>query len=108
MQYKKRYKIIGVVILVLLVLIHLCLRIGWWLVGLPVDQREQWYGFNWIPFAGFIDFLKYLGLLDDLTMTKAEFEETIHGVNTARLQNFPMKLTDEDIENIYSSFILVK
>ena len=46
--------------------------------------------------------------LDDLTMTKAEFEETIHGVNTARLQNFPMKLTDKDIENIYSSFILVK
>ena len=61
MQYKKRYKIIGVVILVLLVLIHLCLRIGWWLVGLPVDQREQWYGFNWIPFAGFIDFLKQQG-----------------------------------------------
>lgn len=55
----------------------------------------------------FIDFLKDLGMLNDLTMTKSEFDETIHGVNTQRLQNFPLKLTDGDIENIYSSFIKV-
>lgn len=70
-----------------------------------VNETTEITGFD---YAGFIDFLKDLGLLDDLTMTKVEFEETIHGVNTARLQNFPMKLTDKDIENIYSSFILVK
>ncbi len=56
---------------------------------------------------GFINFLSKLGLCDDLTMTKAEFDETIHGVNIQRLQNFPIKLTADDIENIYSSFIKV-
>lgn len=70
-----------------------------------VNETTEITGFD---YEGFIDFLKDLGLLEDLTMTKTEFEETIHGVNTARLQNFPMKLTDKDIENIYSSFILVK
>lgn len=70
-----------------------------------INETTEITGFD---YAGFIDFLKDLSLLEDLTMTKAEFEETIHGVNTARLQNFPMKLTDKDIENIYSSFILVK
>ena len=70
-----------------------------------INETTEITGFD---YAGFIDFLKDLGLLEDLTMTKDEFEETIHGVNTARLQNFPMKLTDKDIENIYSSFILVK
>lgn len=56
---------------------------------------------------GFINFLSKLGLCDDLTMTEAEFDETIHGVNIQRLQNFPLKLTADDIENIYSSFIKV-
>ena len=57
---------------------------------------------------GFINFLSKLGLFDDLTMTKAQFDETIHGVNIQRLQNFPLKLTEEDIKNIYCSFIDVK
>lgn len=57
---------------------------------------------------GFINFLSKLGLFDDLTMTKAQFDETIHGVNIQRLQNFSLKLTEEDIKNIYSSFIDVK
>ena len=52
--------------------------------------------------------LSKLGLFDDLTMTKAQFDETIHGVNIQRLQNFPLKLTEEDIKNIYCSFIDVK
>lgn len=56
---------------------------------------------------GFINFLSKLGLCDDLTMTEAELDETIHGVNIQRLQNFPLKLTADDIENIYSSFIKV-
>lgn len=57
---------------------------------------------------GFINFLSKLGLCGDLTMTESEFDETIHGVNTQRLQNFPLKLTDDDIKNIYSSFIGAK
>ena len=56
----------------------------------------------------FINFLSKLGLTDDLTMTKEQFEETINGVNTARLKNNPMPFTNEDIKNIYSSFILIK
>lgn len=57
---------------------------------------------------GFINFLSKLGLCDDFTMNESEFYETIHGVNIQRLQNFPLKLTADDIENIYSSFIEVK
>lgn len=57
---------------------------------------------------GYINFLSKLGLCNDLTMTESQFDETIHGVNTQRLQNFPLKLTADDIENIYSSFIKVK
>lgn len=57
---------------------------------------------------GYINFLSKLGLCNDLTMTESQFDETIHGVNTQRLQNFPLKLTADDIENIYTSFIKVK
>ena len=31
-------------------------------------------------------------------MSKSQFDETIHGVNIQRLQNFPLKLTEEDIK----------
>lgn len=51
--------------------------------------------------------LSNLGLLDDLTMTAEQFDETIHGVNVNRLLNHPVAFTDEDIRNIYSSFINV-
>lgn len=49
--------------------------------------------------------LKNLGLLNDLTMTSEQFEETVNGVNVNRLSNHPVSFTDDDIRNIYSSFI---
>ncbi len=49
--------------------------------------------------------LEDLELCNDLTMTEEEFEETINGVNIEKLQNHPMKFTQTDIENIYSSFL---
>ena len=52
--------------------------------------------------------LRDLNLLDDLTMNKAEFEETVNGVDASRLSNHPMKLTSDDIRNIYASFIEIK
>lgn len=52
--------------------------------------------------------LSKLGLLDDLTMTKEQFEETITGVNVNRLSNHPVLFTSDDIKNIYGSFIKIK
>ncbi len=69
-----------------------------------MKQTEEITGFD---NNAFINFLSKLGLLDDLTMTPEQFDETINGVNTARLQNNPMPFTNEDIKNIYSSFIKV-
>lgn len=51
--------------------------------------------------------LAQLGLLDDLTMTEAELEETVNGVDETRLSNHPVSFTKQDIKNIYSSFIKV-
>ncbi len=51
--------------------------------------------------------LSELGLLDDLTMTAEQFDETINGVNVNRLSNHPVSFTGDDIKNIYSSFINV-
>lgn len=51
--------------------------------------------------------LSELGLLDDLTMTSEQFEETIHGVNVNRLSNHPVSFDSDDIRNIYNSFIKV-
>lgn len=52
--------------------------------------------------------LDKLNLLDDLTMTVQQFDETVNGVNTGRLLNHPMCFNSSDIENIYRSFIKVK
>ena len=68
-----------------------------------MKQTEEITGFN---NDAFINFLSKLNLLDDLTMTPEQFDETVNGVNTARLQNNPMPFTNEDIKNIYSSFII--
>lgn len=51
--------------------------------------------------------LKDLGLLNDLTMTSQQFEETVTGVNVNRLSNHPVAFTTEDIRKIYSSFIKI-
>ena len=48
-----------------------------------------------------------LCLLDDLTMTAEQFDETVNGVNVNRLLNHPVAFTDGDIKNIYKSFIKV-
>lgn len=48
-----------------------------------------------------------LGLLEDLTMTAEQFDETVNGVNVNRLLNHPVTFTDDDIKNIYKSFIKV-
>ncbi len=69
-----------------------------------MKQTEDITGFD---NNAFINFLSKLNLLDDLIMTKEQFDETINGVNTARLQNNPMPFTSQDIKNIYSSFIKV-
>ena len=55
----------------------------------------------------FEQLLKDLGLLDGLTMTSEQFEETVNGVNVNRLLNHPVSFTADDIRNIYSSFIKV-
>ena len=68
-----------------------------------MKQTQEITGFD---NDAFINFLSKLGLLDDLTMTPEQFDETVNGVNTARLQNNPMPFTNEDIKNIYSSFII--
>lgn len=68
-----------------------------------MKQTEEITGFD---NDAFINFLSKLNLLDDLTMTPEQFDETVNGVNTARLQNNPMPFTNEDIKNIYSSFII--
>lgn len=49
-----------------------------------------------------------LGLLDDLTMTSAELEETVNGVDANRLSNHPYTFSSDDIRNIYTSFIKIK
>lgn len=46
-----------------------------------------------------------LHLLDDLTMTKAQLDETINGVDANRLANHPMVFQPTDIEKIYRTFI---
>lgn len=51
--------------------------------------------------------LKNLGLLDDLTMTAEQFEETVNGVNVNRLSNHPVKFDKDDIRNIYAGFIKI-
>ncbi|MGN0522455.1 MAG: iron-containing alcohol dehydrogenase [Eubacterium sp.] len=53
----------------------------------------------------FKELLNNLGLCDDLTMTKEQFDETVHGVNIQKLQNHPMEFSQSDIEKIYSSFL---
>lgn len=57
---------------------------------------------------GFINFLQKLGMLDGCSMTRDDFCETVSGVNTDRIKNNPMPFTQEDIKNIYSSFIKMK
>lgn len=52
-----------------------------------------------------IERLKALGLCRDLTMTRAQLDETVNGVNIERMGNHPMKFDLSDIEKIYSSFI---
>lgn len=51
--------------------------------------------------------LSDLGLLDDLTMNEAEFDETVNGVDATRLSNHPVAFTAEDIKKIYRSFIKI-
>lgn len=51
--------------------------------------------------------LKDLGLLNDLTMTSKQFDETVNGVNVNRLLNHPVSFTSDDIRKIYSSFIKI-
>lgn len=51
--------------------------------------------------------LDELGLLDNLTMTREEFDETVNGVDASRLSNHPVAFTQQDIENIYKSFIKI-
>lgn len=51
--------------------------------------------------------LSDLSLLDDLTMNETEFDETVKGVDATRLANHPVAFTDEDIRNIYESFIKI-
>lgn len=51
--------------------------------------------------------LSQLGLLDDLTMTAEQLDETVNGVNVNRLSNHPVAFADSDINNIYKSFIKV-
>lgn len=51
--------------------------------------------------------LSDLGLLDNLTMTAQQFDETINGVDVNRLSNHPVSFTSDDIKNIYSSFIRI-
>lgn len=68
-----------------------------------MKQTQEITGFD---NDAFINFLSKLGLLDDLTMTPEQFDETVNGVNIARLQNNPIPFTNEDIKNIYSSFII--
>lgn len=53
-------------------------------------------------------YIKKLGLLDSIIMSRDEFEETVNGVNLERIKNNPMKFGIDDVRNIYSSFILVK
>lgn len=56
----------------------------------------------------FINLLNELGLFKSLTMNISELDETVHGVNVQRMNNHPMKLDYDDIENIYRSFIEIK
>ncbi len=53
------------------------------------------------------ELLSNLGLLDDLTMTAEQFEETVNGVNVNRLSNHPVSFNSDDIKKIYGSFIKV-
>lgn len=69
-----------------------------------LDKIEEMTGFT--P-ASLEAYLKSLGLMDDMTMSKEEFDETIHGVDVSRLSNHPVSFTLEDIEKIYKSFIKV-
>lgn len=52
-------------------------------------------------------YLKELGLMDDLSMSKDEFYETVNGVDATRLSNHPVSFPQDDIEKIYKSFITV-
>ncbi|MCM1115638.1 MAG: iron-containing alcohol dehydrogenase [Clostridium sp.] len=51
--------------------------------------------------------LEKLGLLSDLSMTDKELAETVTGVNVGRLSNHPVSFTEDDIKNIYKSFIII-
>jgi alcohol dehydrogenase class IV len=52
--------------------------------------------------------LSDLGLLNDLNMSQVQFEETVNGVDVNRLSNHPVAFTNDDIRNVYKSFITVK
>lgn len=49
--------------------------------------------------------LRDLGLCEDMTLSAAELDECVHGVNVGRMKNHPMKFDFTDIENIYRSFM---
>lgn len=53
------------------------------------------------------ELLKSLGILENISMTPAEFEETVNGVNLQRIVNNPMLFDIDDVRKIYSSFIKV-
>lgn len=56
----------------------------------------------------FQNLLKNLGLCDDMTLSAAELDECVHGVNIDRMSNHPMKFDYNDIENIYRSFMVAE
>lgn len=49
--------------------------------------------------------LNDLGLCDDMTLSAAEFDECVHGVNVDRMSNHPMNFDYNDIEKIYRLFM---
>lgn len=69
-----------------------------------LDKVEEMTGFTPDSLEAY---LNELGLMDDMTMSKDEFDETIHGVDVSRLSNHPVSFTLDDIETIYKSFIKV-
>lgn len=67
-------------------------------------QAEEVSGFTPLSLKSL---LSSVGLETELTMTEAEFSETVNGVDAGRLKNHPMKFTADDIKSIYEAFITV-
>lgn len=72
---------------------------------LVLKELSDISGFNPLSLK---DLITRMGLPVTLTMTSGEFDETVTGVDSSRLANHPVDFSQQDIINIYKSFITVK